>query len=352
MSIFELPQYVANQVVTSIAHNWPYLLFGIVSVAALKVYVGTDRVTALLQRRTHVAVAGSVTAAVATPFCSCGTTAVVISMLAAAVPWAPVVAFMVASPLSSPDGLVLSAGLFGWPFAIYLFGASIVLGVAGGVVAHLAENAGLLQNQARFAEKPASSCGATCGTSDERPAAQPVAQPVARPVARPVAAASSCCGSVAARPSLGPGAASVAEFAPVWVRWRLPELWHEIAEGTPRMVIMFVGFAAIGYAAIGLIPTSWMTTLLGGSSPLSVVVAATAGIPLYMSDGSLPLVASLKAGGMGAGPAVAFLITGAGTSVGAISGGLLIARWRVMAIVVGTLWVGAIVAGLIAGAIL
>jgi len=346
MSPLELPQYVANEVATSIAHNWPYLLFGVVSAAALKVYVGTDRVTALLRRRTDIAVAGSVTAAVATPFCSCGTTAVVISMLAASVPWAPVVAFMVASPLSSPDGLFLSAGLFGWPFAIYLVGASIVLGIAGGVAAHVAENAGLLKNQVRFAERePASGCGSTCGSDAARPL------PVQLPVQPPVQAACGCAGATA-RPSLGPGAASVAEFAPLWVRWRLPELWHEIREMGPRMVAMFIGFAAIGYAAIGLIPTSWMTTLLGGSSPLSVVVAATAGLPLYLSDGSLPLVASLKAGGMGSGPAVAFLITGAGTSVGAISGGLLIARWRVLCIVVGTLWVGAIVAGLIAGLVL
>jgi uncharacterized membrane protein YraQ (UPF0718 family) len=55
---------------------------------------------------------------------------------------------------------------------------------------------------------------------------------------------------------------------------------------------------------------------------------------------------------MGAGPAVAFLITGAGTSIGAVSGGLVIARWRVLAIVVGTLWVGAVVAGLLAQVIL
>jgi hypothetical protein len=37
---------------------------------------------------------------------------------------------------------------------------------------------------------------------------------------------------------------------------------------------------------------------------------------------------------------------GAGTSVAAITGGLLIARWRVLAIVVGVLWVGAIGLGL------
>ena len=256
-------------------------------------------------------------------------------------PWAPVVAFMVASPLSSPDGLVISAGLFGWPFAVFMVVASVFLGIAGGVVAHLAERAGLLKNQARFLERqPARATGTAPAALGH--------------VATPAQPAGCGCGSTPA-PSLGPGAASVAEFAPRparWVRWRLPELWAEFRRVAPMMIAMFVGFAAIGYLVIGLIPTAWMTTLLGGSSPLSVVVAATAGVPFYLSDGSLPLVASLRQGGMGAGPAMAFLITGAGTSIGAISGGLLIARWRVLAIVVGTLWVGAIVAGLIAQAIL
>jgi hypothetical protein len=54
-----------------------------------------------------------------------------------------------------------------------------------------------------------------------------------------------------------------------------------------------------------------MTALLGGSSPLSVVEAATAELPLYLRR-QLPLIASLKACGMGADPAVALLITGPG----------------------------------------
>jgi uncharacterized protein len=48
---------------------------------------------------------------------------------------------------------------------------------------------------------------------------------------------------------------------------------------------------------------------------------------------------------------MAFLVTGAGTSLGALCGGLLIARWRVLAVVVGTLWAGAIPFGLTATAI-
>jgi uncharacterized membrane protein YraQ (UPF0718 family) len=52
-------------------------------------------------------------------------------------------------------------------------------------------------------------------------------------------------------------------------------------------------------------------------------------------------------GGMSQGAALAFLVTGAGTSIGAIGGALTIARWRVIGIVIGTLWIGAIVLGLL-----
>ena len=42
---------------------------------------------------------------------------------------------------------------------------------------------------------------------------------------------------------------------------------------------------------------------------------------------------------------MAFLISGAGTSIGAFAGALTIARWRVIATVIGTLWAGAMVMG-------
>jgi uncharacterized membrane protein YraQ (UPF0718 family) len=315
--------WVVSQVATSILHNWPFLALGIVGAAALKVYVGTERIADLFERRTGYAVVGSVAAAVGTPFCSCGTTAVVLSMIATTAPWAPIVAFMVASPLTSPTELIVSTGLFGLPFAVFFFGSSIVLGLTGGAVAFVAQRAGLLENQARFAERAGCACAAPSAVS------------------APIAL------------GIGPGAASVAEFDLRRDRWRLRELATETASLGVRMGVLFIGFAAIGYAAIALIPTDWLTTLLGGSSPLSVVIAATLGVPFYVSsEASLPLVKGLMDGGMGTGPAMAFLITGAGTSIGAISGGLLIARWRVLAIVVGTLWLGAIVLGLIAGAVL
>ena len=49
-----------------------------------------------------------------------------------------------------------------------------------------------------------------------------------------------------------------------------------------------------------------------------------------------------------AGAALAFLVTGAGTGVGAISGMRIIARGKVVALVIGSLWAGAVLLGYLA----
>jgi uncharacterized protein len=57
------------------------------------------------------------------------------------------------------------------------------------------------------------------------------------------------------------------------------------------------------------------------------------------------MVRALLDSGMSQGAVMAFLIAGSGTSIGAIAGALAIARWRVVAVVVGVLWIGAMLAG-------
>ena len=125
--------------------------------------------------------------------------------------------------------------------------------------------------------------------------------------------------------------------------------WCGRRSNARRLAAYFLAFATLGYLLIELIPTDVLTRYLGGDSFWSVPLAATLGVPVYISsDASLPMVASLMHGGMGVGPALAFLVTGAGTSVGAFSGMLVIARWRVVALVVGSLWIGAVLTGWLA----
>src|SRR5688572_5543853 len=157
MDLISLLQFTFGKVVETFSHNWWLLLISILISAALTLYIDQNAIARFLRRNTRNSVLISTGIAVATPFCSCGTTAVVLGMMASTVPWAPIVAFLVASPLTSPQELFYSAGIFGWNFAIAFFAASILLGLTGGAIANFAEARGWLANQARMASpKPSS----------------------------------------------------------------------------------------------------------------------------------------------------------------------------------------------------
>jgi uncharacterized membrane protein YraQ (UPF0718 family) len=320
--IFDLTGRVLSDVIATFAGVWPFLLISVIAAAAVTVYVGTERVSQLLDRRALIATGGAVLVATLTPFCSCGTTAVLLGMLASSAPWAPLVAFMVASPLTSPSELLLSAGLLGWPFAILFFVGTIVLGLAAGGVAAVLDRAGWLKDQARVT-KNEGCASRSCS----------VEQPVAL--------------------GIGPGAASTLELPSRRRRWKLDEFLLELGTVGRKLLIFFLGFTAVGYLVIEAIPTAWITNYLGGDSPLAIPLAALLGIPAYVNtEASLPLVATLIEGGMGNGAALAFLVTGAGTSLGAISGLFIIARKRVVGLVVALLFTGAIVLGWLGQALL
>jgi uncharacterized membrane protein YraQ (UPF0718 family) len=273
--------------------------------------------------------------AVATPFCSCGTTAVILGMMASTIPWAPIVAFMVASPLTSPEELFYSAGLFGWNFAIAFFVASIVLGLMGGAIASFAETRGWLKNQNRMAapKSPSLSLGIMGGPAPMEAAAIP--QP---------AAETGQCSCSSSRLELPVITQPVVEVAKPAVTIRM--FVDEVLNVSKRLLPLFFGFTFVGYLLNGLIPAAWITGLFGTGHAYSIPLAATLGLPFYINtEASLPLVRAMLESGMSQGAALSFLITGAGTSIGALGGALTIARWRVIAIVIGTLWVGSILIG-------
>src|SRR5512136_904151 len=150
MFLVDLLLKTLGQVWATFTHNWPFLVVSVVVASLMKLYLDQNRVAAFMKRYSRAGVLASTAIAVTTPLCSCGTTAVILGMIAGNMSWAPVVAFMVASPLTSPQELIYSAGLFGWPFAIAFFAASIVLGLAGGAAGALLDARGWLRNQSRF----------------------------------------------------------------------------------------------------------------------------------------------------------------------------------------------------------
>ncbi len=369
--VIELISTSLAQVWGTFLHNWPFLVVSVILAAVLKVVLDPDKISAFLQRYSKAGVVGATVVAVTTPLCSCGTMAIILGMMANTMPWAPIVAFMVSSPLTSPEELIYSAGLFGWPFAVAFFASSIVLGLAGGLLATVMESRGWLKNQNRFAAAAPAASGVCRCDSTSAPAA-----PERRPVVKqettcacssspfvpleiaPAAVAAGCgCAPVAVAPAMGERdtlniedqTLRVSETLRVWNRiadQRWKQVGQEMWKVTKQLLPMFFIFAFVGYFLNGLIPDAWVTAIFGKGNIYSVPLAATLGLPLYInSEASLPLVRALIDGGMSQGAALAFLITGAGTSIGALTGALTIARWRVIGLVVGTLWAGSILIG-------
>lgn len=297
--ILQLITLTLSQVWHTLSVNWMFIAASALIAATLKLYVDQERVAAFLQRNRTSGVLAATLTSVATPLCSCGTTAVILGMMAGNMPWAPIVAFMVASPLTSPQELVFSAGLFGWNFALTFFIASIALGLLGGALAQIFESCGWLANQARF--KPISG-------------ASGLTLPVASSQSKP--------------------------------RVTLMQFLNETWLAGKRLALFFLGFAFIGYLLNNLIPSAWITALFGEGRVYGVPLAAALGVPFYFNtEASLPLARALLDAGMSHGAVLAFLITGAGTSIGAIAGTMTIARWRIVGLVIGTLFIGAVVFG-------
>ena len=369
-----------EQVWLAFQNNWPFLLVSVLIAAFLRLYMDTSLVSSFLNRYRGAGVLAATAVSVATPLCSCGTTAVLLGMLATTMPWAPVIAFMVSSPLTSPEGLVYSAGIFGWPFALAFFLASILLGLAGGAAGALFDSRGWLKNQTRLAPAASGSCACSVESSS-RPVGNRVfsldvsnlllATPEGGSCCRP---SSSDCGcnlpsletpAEASAPSSGRSANScgcgaqadastsatvtslpVAPAAPAKPKVSLASLLAEMYTNGKRLLLMFGSFAFIGYFLNGLIPSSWVAAVFGSGNAYSVPLAATLGLPFYInSEASLPLVRALIDSGMSQGAALAFMISGSGTSIGAMAGALAIARWRVIGLVVAVLWIGAILSG-------
>ncbi|MGD8200648.1 permease [Ornithinimicrobium sp. W1679] len=353
---------VLEPVADTVEATWPYLVLSVLLASAIQVYVGTDRLGGWLRRSTPVAVLGAVALGALTPFCSCGTMAVVLGSLAASVPWAPVVAFLASSPLTSPGEYAWSVGLFGPGFATTFLLAAVGVGLLGGGAAWVLERHGWLAGQARVAPAPVrtellAQEPARVAKHEREAEPAPVAEH-ARVAEPALAAAGGGCGAAGAPtgataylPEGGdPQSCGVDEVAaaPRWERHR--EFARAVLVNGRRLTVYFLAFATLGYLLIELVPSSVFEQHLGDGNPLTAVpLAALLGVPVYLnSDGSLPLVASLMDGGMGVGPALAFLVTGAGTSVGAVTGMLVVARWRVVALVVGTLLVSACLTGWLA----
>ena len=353
--VFEMIKSTVLYVVNTLVHNSPALILGVLVAAAIQVYVDPEKMKGWLLRRSAVSIPATVAFGAFTPFCACGTMAVVLSMLATALPWGPVMAFLTSSPLMSPEGFVLMYGILGPAFAIALLVSSLVIGLGSGYITHIIEKkTHFLDGQLRFHPKKEAEEKASCGCSASSGALSPA---MANAVLFVSEGDCGCddeddcgCGETAG----GCGCGEIALEAPTVVaigsifrKYKLDQILKTVFNiGVKQILPFFALFAGIGYLINQLIPTTWISALFGAHNVFAVPLAAILGLPLYINgDSSIPLIQSLLQSGVSGGAMLAFMITGPGTSAGVLAGIATIMKKKAIALYVAYLLVGATLLG-------
>lgn len=322
---------MVSTVITSLAHNWLPLSLAVAVSAIMRVYVNGEKLRRMLLGRPHVSILASVALGALTPLCACGTTAVVIGMLTTTLPWGPIMAFLTSSPLMSPEGFILDAGILGLRFAIALTASSIVIGLASGYITSLIEKkTDFLQNQTRIREKPravvaAGGPGPACGC------------------AQPHLIQAQACACSSSRPQ--PRFPTTLTAAASSVRWR--ELaGAALSVGLRQIVLFYSLFVAVGFLIDKLVPSSIIVALFSAKTGFAVPLAALVGLPLYISgEGAIPLIQTLMKAGAGGGAMLAFMITGPGTSAWVVAGISTFMKRRIIALYVLYILAGGILCG-------
>lgn len=373
-SLWNLLVETIQAVLTSLSHNWLVLALAIVTAVILKTYVNTEKLNQALLKRKKVSIFVSVLFGAFTPFCACGTTAVIIGMLSTTLPWGPIMAFLTSSPLMSPDGFIMISGVIGLRFAIALTLASLVIGICSGFLTTIIDQkTTFLHNQTRYFEnsQPAScSCSSTtqpisgdCPTSDATVSCDcTTSQAYTSCGCSTSQASTSCSCSTNAEPAScactaseditqhNIGAVKRQNILSGFItKYKLDKLASEFINlGLRQILLYFCIFIAVGYLINHFVPTSIISVLFGKSSILAVPLASLIGLPLYITtESDVPIMQSMIQSGAGEGAMLAFIITGSATSAWVIAGLSTFLKKRAIILYVGYILAGGILSGYI-----
>ena len=226
-----------------------------------------------------------------TPVCGLGALPLIATLLRRGLPLAPVMAFWLSSPITSPSMLIVTAGIIGVPFAVAKTLSAFGIGLFAGAVTWFL----------------------------------PGYRGAGHQLMRLSALEQHGCGTGSAR------------------------FWPEVRDSA-RMVLRWLALALVLEVFLQrLVPDAWIVSLFSDDAGASIPLAVAVGAPMYL-DGyaALPLVRGLMEKGMGFGAALALMISGAAVSLYAAVAVASIVRVRVFMLYVLLAVTGAGAAGYVA----
>lgn len=138
---------IANFILESLIHIWPYLLITIPIAVGVKLSGAAKYINTALSKSPYIAIILATAVGALSPFCSCGVIPVIASLLIGGVPLAPVMSFWIASPSMDPEIFMLSVATIGWKLSVWRLSATFVISIVAGFVTLFVQKAGLLKGE-------------------------------------------------------------------------------------------------------------------------------------------------------------------------------------------------------------
>lgn len=296
--------------------DWWILFIGVLLAVCIKVYIDDKTLKKYMNRNFKISIVGSIGFGAFTPLCACGTMAVILSMFISSMPWGPVMAFLVSSPLTSPSEFMFQTAFFSIDFAIAVLVSSIMLGLSAGIIAHLLDiKTDFFKGQISFLERKNKNSSNSCNLE--------------------------CTNNLSTE--------NYNNKKSFIKRLKIRQFINEFINlGIKKVLLYFIIFIVIGRIAEIVIPQEWIISLFSEDKIYSIPLGATIGLPLYVSGpASLPLMKSFMNSGAGKGVLLAFLITGKATGVPVIAGMSTLLKKRAIMFYVLFVYLGGIVFGAI-----
>jgi len=258
---------------------WWIFLLGVLVAAFIKSFKWDKRLRRLIRRYGKASILIAVGTGLVSPLCSCGIMPVVVSLIFGGVPLAPVFALLITSPLMSPDAFVITAGVLGRDFAVGKMLSAASIGLAGGFAVLLLQGKGWIREEGLL--------------SRDRPDIREKCLDGAEPD----------------DPRRG-----LEVTANRW--WYFGLMVKDMGLLIGRYLLVAIVLEA---ALVAFVPVEWVRALVGGTGPVSVLLATAAGVPIPLPQvAAVPVVKGLVTQGMNGGAAMAFLISGPVTSIPAL----------------------------------
>jgi uncharacterized protein len=265
----------------------PWLFVGALVSGLLHAFVPAEFLRQRLQGRWGV-VKGALLG-LPMPLCSCAVIPAGLGLKKQGASDGATVAFMISTPQTGADAVLVVRAFLGWPFALLTLASSIVLGLVAGWWADA-----VAKSHTPTADETRPSCAPPAGPNKLR---------------------------------------AVFEFGLDTLR----SIWRWLVFGV-----------VVSAAITQFIPPGSLERFAGGGGIMAMLAALAIGVPLYVcTTASVPLAAALVHAGFPAGAALVFLIAGPATNVATMGAIHRVLGRRTLAVYLTTIIVGSIAFGVL-----